>query len=177
MLIYFGENQSRSELVTQPRYLITTPRPFHSPLKIGRSVTVCVTMDVLIDSWILQERRLIPSGFVYKVKLLVYSTYFVAVCDTIQTHVYLDRFSLQLNIGDFLIRLIKSRRIRWAGYVADMRDKRNTYVVLLRKPEGKRSHGRPRQRRQGLEETKWDDVEWIYLPLNVEKIGGLLWRY
>jgi hypothetical protein len=47
--------------------------------------------------------------------------------------------------------------------MADMRDKRNTYVVLVRKPEGKRPHGRPRQRRQdiymGLEGTRWDDVE------------------
>jgi len=50
MPIYFGENQSRSELCTQSRYLIATPSPFHSPLKIYRYVTVCVTMDVFIDS-------------------------------------------------------------------------------------------------------------------------------
>jgi hypothetical protein len=47
--------------------------------------------------------------------------------------------------------------------MADMRDKRNTYVVLVRKPERKRPHGRPRQRRQdicmGLEGTRRDDVE------------------
>jgi len=114
---------------------------------------------VFIDSLALQEKVRSSSGFVYKVKLLVYRTYFVAVCDTIQAHVNLDRFSLQLNIGDLLIRLIKSRRIRWAGYMEDMRDKRNIYVVLVRKPEGKRPHGRPRQRSQGLEETRWDYVE------------------
>jgi hypothetical protein len=74
----------------------------------------------------------------------VYRTNFIAVCDTIQARVHLDRFSLQLNIGDFLIRAVKSRRIRWAGYMADMRDKRNTNVVLVRKPEGTRPHGRPR---------------------------------
>jgi len=47
--------------------------------------------------------------------------------------------------------------------MADMRDKRNTHVLLVRKPERKRPHGRTRQRRQdiylGLEETRWDDVE------------------
>jgi hypothetical protein len=43
--------------------------------------------------------------------------------------------------------------------MTDMRDKRNTYVVVVRKPEGKRLHGRPRQRRQGLEGTRWVDVE------------------
>ena len=60
--------------------------------------------------------------------------------------------------------------------MAYMRDKRNTYVVLLRKAEGKRPRGRTRQRRQdymGLEGTRWDDVEWIYLPLSGEKIGRL----
>ena len=154
MRVYFGENQSSSELCAQSRYLVAMPRPFHSPLKIRRSVTVGVTMNVFIYSWILQERVPISPGYVPKVNPLVYRTYFVAVCDTTQAHVHLDRFSLQLNIGDFLIRVIKSRRIRWAGYMADMRDKRNTYEVLLRKPEGMRPHGRPRQRRQGLEGTR-----------------------
>jgi hypothetical protein len=81
----------------------------------------------------------------------------------IQAHVHLGRLCLQLNVGDFLIRVIKSRRMRWAGYMADMRDNRNTYVVLMRKREGKRPHGRPRQRRQdiymGLEGTRWEDME------------------
>jgi len=100
MNIYFGENQSRSELCTQARYLIATPRPFHSPLTVGRCVTVCVTMDLFIDSWILQERVPISSGFVYKVTLVVYRTHFIAVCDTAQAHVHLGRFSLQLDGRD-----------------------------------------------------------------------------
>jgi hypothetical protein len=37
-----------------------------------------------------------------------------------------------------IIRMIKSRRIRWAGHVARMRAKRNVYRVLVGKPEGKR---------------------------------------
>jgi len=42
--------------------------------------------------------------------------------------------------------MIKSRRIRWAGYVASMFDKRDVYRVLVRKPEGVRRLGRPGRR-------------------------------
>jgi hypothetical protein len=45
-----------------------------------------------------------------------------------------------------IIRMIKSRRTRWVGYVARMGAKRNAQRVLVGKPEGKRSHGRPRHR-------------------------------
>jgi hypothetical protein len=36
------------------------------------------------------------------------------------------------------IRIIKSRRMRWAGHVARMGEKRNSYRLLVEKPEGKR---------------------------------------
>jgi hypothetical protein len=42
--------------------------------------------------------------------------------------------------------MIKSRRMRWAGHVARMREKRNVYRILLGKPEGKISLGRLRRR-------------------------------
>jgi hypothetical protein len=45
-----------------------------------------------------------------------------------------------------IIRQIKSRRMRWAGHVTRMGEGRNVYRVLLGKPEGKRSLGRPRRR-------------------------------
>jgi hypothetical protein len=45
-----------------------------------------------------------------------------------------------------IIRLISSRRMRWAGHVALMREKRNAYRLLVGKPEGKRPLGRPRRR-------------------------------
>jgi hypothetical protein len=45
-----------------------------------------------------------------------------------------------------IIRIIKSRRMRWAGRVARMGEKRNVYRVLVGKPEGKSSLGRPRRR-------------------------------
>jgi hypothetical protein len=45
-----------------------------------------------------------------------------------------------------IIRNMKSRRMRWAGYVARMGEKRNVYRLLAGKPEGKRPLGRPRRR-------------------------------
>jgi hypothetical protein len=41
-----------------------------------------------------------------------------------------------------LIRMIKSKRIRWAGYVPRMEAKSNTYNILVGKPEGKTTLGR-----------------------------------
>jgi hypothetical protein len=42
-----------------------------------------------------------------------------------------------------IFRLIKSRRMRWAGHVARMEERRVVYRVLVGKPEGKRPLGRP----------------------------------
>jgi hypothetical protein len=44
-----------------------------------------------------------------------------------------------------IIRIIKSRRMRWEGHVARMGEKRNSYRLLVGKPEGK-PLGRPRRR-------------------------------
>jgi hypothetical protein len=45
-----------------------------------------------------------------------------------------------------IIRVIKSRRLRWAGHVARMGERRGVYRVLVGKPEGRRPHGRLRLR-------------------------------
>jgi hypothetical protein len=45
-----------------------------------------------------------------------------------------------------IIRIIKSRRMRWAADVAQMGEKRNVYRLLVGKPEGKRPLGIPRRR-------------------------------
>jgi hypothetical protein len=45
-----------------------------------------------------------------------------------------------------IIRMIKSRRMRWAAHVARMGEKRNAYKILVGKPEGKRPLRRPRHR-------------------------------
>jgi hypothetical protein len=45
-----------------------------------------------------------------------------------------------------IVRVIKSKRMRWAGHVARMGEGRSVYRVLVGKPEGKRPLGRPRRR-------------------------------
>jgi hypothetical protein len=45
-----------------------------------------------------------------------------------------------------IIRVIKSRRMRWAEHVACMRDRRGAYRVFVGRPEGRRPLGRPRRR-------------------------------
>jgi len=45
-----------------------------------------------------------------------------------------------------IVRVIKSRRMRWAGHVARVEERRGVYRALVGKPEGKRPLGRPRRR-------------------------------
>jgi hypothetical protein len=45
-----------------------------------------------------------------------------------------------------IVWVIRSRRVRWAGHLAHMGDRRGVYRVLVGKPEGKRPLGRPRYR-------------------------------
>jgi hypothetical protein len=54
-----------------------------------------------------------------------------------------------------IIRIIKSRRMRWAGHVARMGEKRNR--LLVGRPEGKRPLGRPRRR--WIDNIKMDLLE------------------
>ena len=67
-----------------------------------------------------------------------------------------------------IVRVIKWRRMRWAGYVARMGEERGVYRVLVGKPEGKRSPGRPRRRwvhniRMDLQEVECGYMDWIGL--------------
>jgi hypothetical protein len=67
-----------------------------------------------------------------------------------------------------IIRIIKTRRMRWTGHVARMGEKRNVYRLLVGKPEGKRPLGRPRHMwiyniKMYLVEVGLDGVDWIGL--------------
>jgi hypothetical protein len=73
-----------------------------------------------------------------------------------------------------IIKIIKSRRMRWAGHVARMGEKRNAYTLLLGKPEGKRPLGRPRRMwvdniKMDLLEIGWGGVDWIGLAQDRDK--------
>jgi hypothetical protein len=63
-----------------------------------------------------------------------------------------------------IIRIIDSRMMRWMGHLARMKEKRNAYRLLVRKPEGKRPLRRVRCRwvdniRMDLGEVGWGDVD------------------
>jgi hypothetical protein len=73
-----------------------------------------------------------------------------------------------LNSSPNIVRVIKSRRMRWAGNVERMREERGVYKVLVRKPEGKTPLGRPRRRwvdniRMDLQEVGFGYMDWIGL--------------
>jgi hypothetical protein len=65
------------------------------------------------------------------------------------------------------VRVIKARRMRWAGHVARMGEVRGAYNILVGRPEGRRPLGRPRRRwedkiKMDLREIVFEDVDWIH---------------
>jgi hypothetical protein len=91
-----------------------------------------------------------------------------------------------LNTSPHIVRVIKSRRMRWAGYVARMGEERGVYWVSVGRPEGKRPLGRPRRawenkfkldlREVGIVGTNWirlaqDRVHWRYFVNMVMNFG------
>ena len=60
-------------------------------------------------------------------------------------------------------QVIKSRRMRWAGHVARMGERRGVYSVSVRKPDGKRPLGRPRR--------GWEDN----IKMDLQEVGCGFW--
>jgi hypothetical protein len=58
-----------------------------------------------------------------------------------------------------IVRVVKSRRMRWAGHVAGMGEERGVHRVLVGKPEGKRPLGRSRRR--------WEDN----IKMDLQEVG------
>ena len=78
-----------------------------------------------------------------------------------------------------IVRLIKWRRLRWAGHVARMGEERRVHRVLMWKPEGKRPLGRPRRRwvdniRMDLQEVGCGYMDWIGLAQDRDRWRTLL---
>jgi hypothetical protein len=59
-----------------------------------------------------------------------------------------------------IVRVVKSRRMRWAGHMARMGEDRSVRRVLVGKPKGKRPLGRPRRR--------WEDN----IKMDLQEVGG-----
>jgi len=73
-----------------------------------------------------------------------------------------------------IVRVIKSRRMRWTGHVARMGERRGVYRVLVGKPEGKSSLRRPRRRWEDiikidLQEVGCGCMDWCELAQNRER--------
>jgi hypothetical protein len=73
-----------------------------------------------------------------------------------------------LYFSPSIVRVIQSRRMRWAGHVAHMGKGRGVYRVLVGKPEGNRPLGRPRHRwedniKMDLREVGYWGLDWIRL--------------
>ena len=64
-----------------------------------------------------------------------------------------------LHRSPHIFRVIKSRRMRWVGHVARMGERKGVYRVLVGKPEGKRTLGRPRRR--------WEDN----IKMDLQEVG------
>jgi hypothetical protein len=84
-----------------------------------------------------------------------------------------------LSSSVFIIRMIKSKRMRWAGQVVRVGEKRNAYSILVRKAEGKRPLGRPGHRwvnniKMGITETEWGGMNWIDLALDKDQWRALV---
>ena len=77
-----------------------------------------------------------------------------------------------------IFRVIKSRRMKWAGHVARLEERSSAYRVLVGKSEGKRPLGRPRRRwvdntKMHLQEVGCRGMDWIDLS-QTRRGGGLL---
>ena len=82
--------------------------------------------------------------------------------------IFSDVLSFYSRYLSVIVRVIKSRRMRWSGHVARMDEERGLYRVLVVKPEGRRPLVRPRRRwvdniKMDLREVGCGHMDWIGL--------------
>jgi len=77
-----------------------------------------------------------------------------------------------------IVRVVKSRRIRWEGHMARMGEGRDVHRVVVGKPEGRRPLGRPRPRWEDNVKTDLREVggggEWMELAQDRDRLRALV---
>ena len=78
-----------------------------------------------------------------------------------------------------IVRVVKSRRMRWAGHVVRMGEGKGVHRVLVGTPEGKRPLGRPRRRwedniKMDLQEVGGSCGDWMELAQDTDRWGALM---
>jgi hypothetical protein len=78
-----------------------------------------------------------------------------------------------------IVQVIKSRRMRWAGHVTRMGERRGIQRILVGKPEGKRPFGRPRHRwedniKRYLQKVGCGGMDWIELAQDKDRCWALV---
>jgi hypothetical protein len=78
------------------------------------------------------------------------------------------KWELHMYTSSHISMVIKLRSARWAGHVARTGEMRHEYKILVGKPEGSITLGRPRRRWKDITEIdfrkiRWEGVDWIYL--------------
>jgi hypothetical protein len=107
------------------------------------------------------------------------------ICTYIYMYIYRETGGLHneelndLYSSPNVIRAIKSGRMRWAGHVARMGEKKSAYRILVGRPEGRRPLGRPRHRwedniKMDLQEVGWEGMDWIELAQDTDRWWALV---
>jgi hypothetical protein len=76
-----------------------------------------------------------------------------------------------------IFRVIKFRRMRWAGYVARVGEDRDVYRALVERSDGSGLLGRPRRREEddngrAVQEVEWRNIDWIDVTQETGQVAG-----